>query len=121
MHFTMRDAMKTEAKVNQKTKKFDAQLNRMIRLAKTDDDIRDEVIALYEIEFARKDRDLREILNESQSDIDFFDESINASDALFHAKHLLSTSFADNASLKNQLEQFRFARDDLMKIHSELM
>jgi hypothetical protein len=55
-----------------------------------------------------------------QSDIDFFDESVNASDALFHAKHLLST-FTDNASLKNQLEQFRFARDDLMKIHSELM
>jgi hypothetical protein len=114
-------SMKTTTKVNQKTKKFDAQLNRMIRLAKTDDEIREEVIMQYEIEFARKDRDLREVLNEVQSDIDFFDESLNASDALFCAKHLLATSLKDNVSLKNQLEQFRFARDDLMKIHSELL
>jgi hypothetical protein len=113
--------MKTQLKVNQKTKKFEAQLNRMIRLAKTDDDIREEIIMQFEIEFVRKDRDLREVLNEVQSDIDFFDESINASDAQFRAKHLLATSLKDNVSLKNQLEAFRFARDDLMKIQSELM
>jgi hypothetical protein len=104
-------------KQSNKTERIDAHLKKLIRLAKSNSAICEEILLQLEMQFVRSIRDLREFLNENQSEIDFSNDSMaNASDVVVIAKHLQSTTMKGNHHLEKLRENVQMARNDLLQV-----